>query len=1583
MGLNPISTTEKIKKDYTDYLSSMFYFQDGELVTQAKKILCEEGKFIKGPFIEITQPFITGKSIRSLMEEETLSEEFHYLDKSFPVDRNLYVHQEQAIKKVVEGRNIIVATGTGSGKTECFLLPIINELMREKEAGTLTKGTRALLLYPMNALANDQVSRLRGILKEYPDITFGRYTGETEETQKKAEELFAKTHTEGERIPNELISREMMRNNPPHILLTNYAMLEFLLLRPGDNIFFDGEYADSWKFIVLDEAHTYNGAKGTEISMLLQRLKQRILHGEEKQLTCIATSATLGGGKEAHKEVAKFAQDLFHEPFVATDIIESQRVDLTDRSIQGMQRMSYEYEEIRGDEGKLFELLKNDLNVIKLQQMLQRKSQLLSEVAEQFFEDENISEDEKMKAIVQLVDLCAKAKEDQGSMPLLPARYHVFVKALEGAYVALYRKRKLFLDRYKSYKLDAKTSVVTFELANCQRCGQEYIVGRTENETLIHLDTEIDLDGGSRKKPEYYMLNPDCMIKDLEAVDNDELVVEGTSQDKLVEADDYILCTACGHIEQVGKKEPRQCCKFPKEKYIKVVKVKMPEYTVNACLQCGNHSKNIVKPFRTADDPATEVLTRSLYQCIPPQVKKKEADDLFGEIEATDTDLLGRKLLIFSDSRQEAAFFASYLQNKYNNILWRKAIIEELDKLLIYEDINLDSLISAVVKYGKQHHLFEEMFDEVQKQKFVQTVLIKEFFDVEPQIGLEGLGLIGFTLSKPEKWAKLNMSALGIDPKLGLSNDELWELYVILFNSLRAMRATTTPELVSVTDKLFAPRNKPVYFKVESEKSQLGNSILGWMPKEKSSNKRLDYLKKLYMDKGFDPVEASERARKTLKELLLGRLYKGFWEREGYITETPLPKEGTVLQLNYKKWQVYKPKQLYVCEKCGNITHTHIRHICSNYRCDGRLVPYIEGTSRFSYYKDLYMRMKSIPLSASEHTAQLTSEYAARLQNKFEQGEINILSCSTTFEMGVDVGQLEAVFMRNVPPETANYIQRAGRAGRRTESTAFSLTYAKRRSHDLTYYQYPEKIIAGEIKAPYIELSNEKIVLRHVFSVVFAWFFKKYPAYYGYVDDFLKITTQEESAVILLKHLLMEQPKDLKKALEFVVPKCSAVSKYIGLDEWKWVDYLLKENEGVLIISEASIKETIEELEAIKKKLDEERKPSDSILRIQNTYFKKDILSFLSSNNVLPKYGFPVDVVDFDILNQNGEAKMINISRDLKLAISEFAPGSEIIANKRIWKPYALNTNRLKGWPVQQYAICKECGRLFSYHSDLGVNVEDKETMCCEEMLNYHYYVRPVFGFSTFIDAPLSSPGERRKAKPLPSRVKFDTYVDEDMELTDSAHEVLEIGEYLVDVKYSSRGKLVIINNGGNIGYSLCKRCGYITNTIINKAKKQKIEPHKTKLGKNCGNTFLHNVHLGHDFITDVVEIKLPMIDNKYMTKTFWPSLLYAIIEGASIEIGIARGELGGCLYRADEANVLETSIILYDNVPGGAGHAKKILQYLGGVLENALQKVSGNCGCGEETSCYGCLRSYENQFYHEILERGIAYRYLCELLNR
>ena len=203
------------------------------------------------------------------------------------------MHQERAIRKVAAGRNIVVATGTGSGKTESFLMPILDSLVREQEQGTLGPGVRALLLYPMNALANDQMKRLRQVLAAYPDITFGRYTGETEKDPRESSRAFSELNIGEPMLPNEMLSRQEMRERPPHLLLTNYAMLEYLLLRPLDMDLFAAGDDSKWRFIVVDEAHVYDGSQGAEIAMLLRRVRDRV--APDRSIQCIATSATVGG----------------------------------------------------------------------------------------------------------------------------------------------------------------------------------------------------------------------------------------------------------------------------------------------------------------------------------------------------------------------------------------------------------------------------------------------------------------------------------------------------------------------------------------------------------------------------------------------------------------------------------------------------------------------------------------------------------------------------------------------------------------------------------------------------------------------------------------------------------------------------------------------------------------------------------------------------------------------------------------------------------------------------------------------------------------------------------------------------------------------------------------------------------------------------------------------------------------------------------------------------------------------------------------------------------------------------------------
>lgn len=224
-----------------------------------------------------------------------------------PVSRPLYAHQEASIKCIGSGENAVITTGTGSGKTESFLIPILNYLFRQQEKDMLSSGVRALLIYPMNALANDQVKRLRKLLKG-TNITFGAYTGETERTQDKALAKYKKLNDNEEPIPNELISRDVIKATPPHLLITNYAMLEYLMIRPGDNSLFSGELGRTWKFIVLDEAHTYTGATDIEVAMLLKRLKARV--ETDNAIQYILTSATLGTSEKDNGAVIDFANTL-------------------------------------------------------------------------------------------------------------------------------------------------------------------------------------------------------------------------------------------------------------------------------------------------------------------------------------------------------------------------------------------------------------------------------------------------------------------------------------------------------------------------------------------------------------------------------------------------------------------------------------------------------------------------------------------------------------------------------------------------------------------------------------------------------------------------------------------------------------------------------------------------------------------------------------------------------------------------------------------------------------------------------------------------------------------------------------------------------------------------------------------------------------------------------------------------------------------------------------------------------------------------------------------------------------------------
>jgi len=1179
------------------------------------------------------------------VEEGILHKNFMKLDsEALPVDRALYLHQEIAIRKAVKyKRNLVIATGTGSGKTECFLIPILNYLFEQSDnSQSLSPGVRALLLYPMNALANDQLQRLRRVLKPFPYITFGRYTGETKTKRKDAKERFLEQFPCEEILPNELLCREEMRERPPHFLLTNYAMLEYLLLRPKDCELFSDNRESFWKFIVMDEAHIYNGALGIEIAMLLRRLKERIVKSEKGKLQCFATSATLGKGQEDYSLITDFARNLFGEIFEAfleddsrVDVVEAKLLDIKHRDsnpwgegyvdmyhkfkeviedyrlkkidgtvnetdlIQKLEKISDEFfvpDEVREKarqrmrskdnfyQGYLFEVLRRDQNLIKLQNLMDEGPQDPRKVAESIW-----GQGIEPQVLLDLVSLSVQAKADLEEQPLLPARYHLFVRALEGVFISLKEKSHdedltirgkeqktlpVFLTRKTDFEIDGVYYKV-FELATCRRCGQEYLVGmltnyedigniRTQGNYLRFKQLSSDMIYENLGEKAYLLFDPDLNIS--YEINEDEEVECGPTQNVKEKLQEYLLCIKCGVISSVINMSHFKCdCKSGDFELIRVKRAKGQKTTENLkrCVICGGQSRfsEIANRFLTGQDAPVTVIATTLYQRIPPSIRGEERE-FWGA---------GRKLLLFSDSRQDAAFFAPYLKNTYFQFMRRRLILNSVSHSKFSEGYRLDDFTDEIYNYLRKREFFPYSMSRMEQRKLISKWVIGEIVSYDRKISLEGSGLLQFKMIFPRRWKP---SFYFKKPPWNLQDDQIINIYQVLLDTLRQRSIMEFPENVDPKDEFFLPRNFEFY--IRGDGSDAKRHIFSWIPGKHSRNARYDYLSKIFSKiTGKKEPEIRPQIIEALK-LIWEKDFteqRGEWIKDKVIIPVrPKGKDiGVVYQLNPNLWEAVPtlPYKLewYRCKKCSFLFSLNVMNVCPNYRCDGSLEIYdvLEDVYKENnHYRYLYLNLEPISMDVHEHTAQLTSEYAAKVQQNFIRGEVNVLSCSTTFELGVDLGELQTVLMRNIPPETANYVQRAGRAGRRADSAAFIVTYAQRRSHDLTHFNEPERMVGGKVNPPQVEITNAKILRRHLHSQVFSYIFKTNPETFGFIANFFLTPSEAENQTGLgtLKMLLKNKPEDLKSSLLRIIPE--NFHKELKVQDWGWEDNLFNGKNGLL-----------------------------------------------------------------------------------------------------------------------------------------------------------------------------------------------------------------------------------------------------------------------------------------------------------------------------------------------------------------------------------------------------------------------------------
>ncbi|HBC29702.1 MAG TPA: DEAD/DEAH box helicase, partial [Clostridiales bacterium] len=969
MSLDPLKATAAIEEKYLDYLETTFALNDQQLHQDLVAELKKSGRFSKGPILEATPPFETGNSLMNLINEGLLSQEFTRLKvEELPLERELYVHQEKAIRKLVrDKRNIIVATGTGSGKTETFLLPILNHLFRQKEMGTLNPGVRALLLYPMNALANDQLKRLRKLLRNSPAITFGSYTGETQRYEEKAIQKFKKVNPKEEILPNELLSREKMHQGPPHILLSNYAMMEYLLLRPEDNVFFDGEFAQEWQFIVIDEAHTYPGAKGIEIAMLLRRLKERVVRSQLGAVQCIGTSATLGGNKKEFGSVARFGSSLFGEPFewderdpMRQDVIAGSKkklvivdsswgkpkVDLyikwqaliqsgeveTSDLIRNAHDYGIPHEVIQFAEKEsagrwqrfIYHVLAGDERLLSLQYMLEQKPCYLKDAAKEIF-----SKDME-QYLVALVYLTNKAMLAEDGQPLLPARYHLFIRATEGGYCTLLPQKRFYLERRERVEIDGRNYVV-FETAVCRQCSSLYLVGELNEQGMLKQPGNRFYEDPNKLKY-FLVLEDDQLLPDNE----DELIAGVTEYPAGVK---YKMCGRCGASNPDNYVD--MPCSCGKEYLVPVVLVGSKEGNVHKCSACGSVISvgSIVRRLVLGAEAVTSVLGTAVYQQLPEKKEETkgtmEVDDEWSSPSASKDLKSKRRMLIFSDSRQDAAFFATYFESSYNQILQRRLIVNTLEK---YKEKVIDNRwrVQDLAEYVKRLLVDLNFYPKLSAQALENEAwkwVLLEFMSTDRAIGLEGQGLLGFVPVLPAGWVPPRALQ---SPPWNLTSQEAVTLMSFLLDTIRRNGAIQFPQTVDPTDSFFSPRNREYFI---TKAAPVQGRIYSWLPvKEKGINTRLDYLMRI--PPGTKSSVSREEALVILEGiwevLISGQDSRAAWKEHFHSFIDG--RNGLVFVLRPEYWElcpatIDKQIQWYRCTKCKRLTLHNIRNVCPTYYC--------------------------------------------------------------------------------------------------------------------------------------------------------------------------------------------------------------------------------------------------------------------------------------------------------------------------------------------------------------------------------------------------------------------------------------------------------------------------------------------------------------------------------------------------------------------------------------------------------------------------------------------------------------------------